>query len=521
MSFKVCIPVAGTGSRLGDLTKFVNKSLVTVAHRPAICHIIEKFPKNIVFVIALGFKGRLVREFLGLAYPERAFEYVTVSPFEGPGSGLGLSLLKCRAYLQQPFIFISCDTLVVESIPEPCLNWIAYAEAENKDSYRTIGINGKSVRSIYEKGERGEAQAHPYIGLAGIYDYERFWEAMSSGGSGAIDEGEVYGLKNLLGQGVEPIGFTWHDIGNLDSLEKARKFYSITNGPNILEKSNEAIWFVNDDVIKYSDDKEFIKKRVDRAQELKEYIPDVTGSSTNMYRYRKVDGRVFSDIVTLPRFKELLIHSCSFWKLKELNNSEKTNFRSLCKAFYKNKTFDRLNLFYKKFSYSDNIQFINGIEYPSLEEILNKVDWDWLSDGLPGRFHGDFHFENILFSGDANKFIFLDWRQDFCGRVDIGDVYYDLAKLMHGLIINHEIIAKDLYWANWDEGHINFDFHRKQILIDCEIYFKEWLKDNGYDQKKVMVLTALIYLNIAALHHSPYNILLYALGKKILHEEHK
>ena len=177
MSFKVCIPVAGTGSRLGDLTKFVNKSLVAVAHRPAICHIIEKFPKNIIFVIALGFKGQLVREFLGLAYPDRTFEYVIVSPFEGPGSGLGLSLLKCRAYLQQPFIFISCDTLVVESIPEPSLNWIAYAEAENKDGYRTIGIKGKSVRSIYEKGDRVEVQAHPYIGLAGIFDYEPFWEA--------------------------------------------------------------------------------------------------------------------------------------------------------------------------------------------------------------------------------------------------------------------------------------------------------------------------------------------------------
>jgi hypothetical protein len=43
--------------------------------------------------------------------------------------------------------------------------------------------------------------------------------------------------------------------------------------------------------------------------------------------------------------------------------------------------------------------------------------------------------------------------------------------------------------------------------------------ENNYDPKKVKVLTALIYLNIAALHHYPYSLLLYGLGKKILKEE--
>jgi len=37
--------------------------------------------------------------------------------------------------------------------------------------------------------------------------------------------------------------------------------------------------------------------------------------------------------------------------------------------------------------------------------------------------------------------------------------------------------------------------------------------------KKVRVLTALIFLNIAALHHYPYSLLLYGLGKKMLHNE--
>jgi hypothetical protein len=46
-----------------------------------------------------------------------------------------------------------------------------------------------------------------------------------------------------------------------------------------------------------------------------------------------------------------------------------------------------------------------------------------------------------------------------------------------------------------------------------------WLEAQGYDLKKVLVLTALIFLNIAALHHFPYSTLLYTLGKSMLKKE--
>jgi hypothetical protein len=46
-----------------------------------------------------------------------------------------------------------------------------------------------------------------------------------------------------------------------------------------------------------------------------------------------------------------------------------------------------------------------------------------------------------------------------------------------------------------------------------------WLGEAGYDKRKVWTLTALIYLNIAALHHHPYSLLLYALGKSMLTQQ--
>jgi hypothetical protein len=57
------------------------------------------------------------------------------------------------------------------------------------------------------------------------------------------------------------------------------------------------------------------------------------------------------------------------------------------------------------------------------------------------------------------------------------------------------------------------------MLVECERRFCQWLAAQGYESKKVWTLTALIYLNIAALHHDPYSLLLYSLGKAMLKKE--
>ncbi len=519
MTYKVCIPTAGTGSRLGSLTRYLNKSLVGIANRPTICHLIEQFPLSVSFVIALGHKGHLVKEFLELVYPERHFDYAQVEPYEGAGSGLGLSLLACKEYLQEPFIFISCDTLVSGDIPPPKENWMGYAEVEDLNQYRTLEIVSNQVVEISEKG-LGKALTHkPYIGLAGVLDYQVFWSKMESGGSQAIETGEVYGLRALLDKKIEAKSFVWHDTGNIHALNRARDFYREINEPNILEKSNEAIWFVGEQVIKFSDDRKFICNRISRAAELEGFVPTITGVGLNMYSYKKVSGKVLSDVVNLPLFENFLDYSSKFWLLTDLDEENRLNFKETCMRFYKDKTYERVDLFYKNFSRKDGREVINGIEMPFLKDLLDAVDWNWLADGLAGKFHGDFHFENILWSEPDKKFTFLDWRQDFGGSLKVGDIYYDLAKLLHGLIVNHEVVANNHYSVDWLDNQILFDIYRKQSLVECERAYVNWLALNNYDIKKVYVLTALIYLNIAALHHHPYSLLLYGLGKSMLNNQ--
>ena len=138
--YKVVIPSAGKGARLKDLSKHINKALVSVNQKPSISYVIEKFPDEIEIVIALGYQGDSVKDFLLIAYPNRKFTFVDIDLYEGKGSGLGYSLLKCQDYLDCPFIFIPNDSIIEEEIPLPETNWMGYSTLHDTTQYRSLNI---------------------------------------------------------------------------------------------------------------------------------------------------------------------------------------------------------------------------------------------------------------------------------------------------------------------------------------------------------------------------------------------
>ncbi|MFQ5513199.1 MAG: phosphotransferase [Myxococcota bacterium] len=517
MSYRVCIPTAGLGSRLGAVAERRNKSLVSVANKPVLAHVVEQFPETARFVIALGFGGELVREFLEIAYPERAFDFVEIDRYEGPGAGLGYTILCCRPLLEEPFVFCSCDTITTDPIPVPDQNWMAYTKVEDLGAYRTLRIRGGRVEEICEKGVTGD-DLRAYIGLAGISDHEAFWKAMEDGRrSGSIEVGESHGMRALLELGVHSFEFRWFDTGNPEALAETRASLSPARGPNLLEKPAESIWFVGGNVIKYAEDTAFIANRVERARLLEGFCPTVEASTRHMYRYRWVEGKVLSELVTLPIFEELLRHSTKFWRSIELDGDGMRRFHEACLAFYRDKTRQRVQLFLDRFGRTDREEQINGIRTPAVRELLQSLDWEWLVDGKPVRFHGDYHFENILL-GDDGRLHFLDWRQEFGGSLSVGDLYYDLAKLKHGLLVSHELVlARQFSVQDGPEG-VRFELLRRQILVECERRLERFLVESGLDAAKVDVLTALVFLNIAALHDHPYCQLLFHLGRSLLFE---
>ena len=120
----VLITTSGIGSRLGNFTKYSNKCLVKVGDIPVITRILNSYPQETNFYITLGHNGDLVKQYLNIAHSNLKFTFILVDKYEGPESSLAYSLLKAKPFLQKPFIYHACDTIVESYVPDLSKNWI-------------------------------------------------------------------------------------------------------------------------------------------------------------------------------------------------------------------------------------------------------------------------------------------------------------------------------------------------------------------------------------------------------------
>ena len=111
--------------------------------------------------------------------------------------------------------------------------------------------------------------------------------------------------------------------------------------------------FANNKTIKFSTDFMFIDDRVSRTEHLDFYIPEIRNSSKNFYTYDFVEGEVFSKKVTGKKFEYLLSWLDEFWKPITIGNEEHELFFDDCLKFYRDKTVNRIELYYRKFYNSD------------------------------------------------------------------------------------------------------------------------------------------------------------------------
>ncbi len=521
MNYKVVIPSAGIGTRISPYTKFFNKALVSIGDKPAIARVIEKFPEEIEIIIILGYKGEMIEDVLSIMFPKRVFNFLWVDKFEGKGSGLGHSLLAAKEELQCPFIFVPNDTVIgqdtIDLDPNIIGNWAAFynntrLNKYNSEHFRCVELNENQTNISYISG-KGTISDNIYCGVAGILDFKKFWDGMNS--KTAISVGEVQGLRNI--KVLKPVQiYEWFDCGTLTYLKETKKKFK-NSTYNILEKESEAIWFIDEIVVKFSVNQKFISDRIKRLKFLpKDLLPKISESGKYCYSYKKIKGQVISKILN-PTIQNKLLDECSnkLWKKKTPVCQEVKN---QCYHFYYTKTFERLAYYLERFKQKDKNRYINGSYVNSVGSLLNRINWSSICDDPNwALFHGDLHNENILFT-PQNNFKLLDWRQNFSGQsLDFGDTYYDLAKFKHGLLVNHDIVDKNLYRVS--KTNINsFQISILQYsnLVECISELDNWIEQNSYNLEKVNVITALIFINICGLHDYPYSKFLYLYGQHLL-----
>ncbi len=526
MNYKVCILAAGKNTKV-SYAKDTNIVLLPIGTKSTLTRIIEKFPKDKEIVVAIGYNGNLVRDFVETAYHDRRITLVEIKDYSAPGSGPGKTLLACKTYLNCPFIFTSADTIVSEEVPEPNKNWIGVSQVSDSTDYCMAEVENDRVVKFYDKVETPVLLKicknyktilnNAFIGMAGIFDYEVFWEALERDQHLIRRELQVSnGLSNLIDRGLDAIPFfNWFDTGNEAGYNFASRFFERNK---IVAKPDEFIYFEGGKVIKYFADPKIVQQRVERAKKLKGIVPDILEIKNNFYSYDFVPGETLAKINDVTLFRQFLkFCEDTIWRKKNLTEEEKIKFKEMCKNFYQEKTLERVAKFFAENEIKDQEEIINGEKVPKTEELLNQIDWDKIHEGVPVTFHGDLQPENIIVC--RSGFQLIDWRHNFAGSTEYGDIYYDFAKLHHALIVTHEVIRNNQFEVKTNKTHVNYDFQLKGNLLEYKDLFEKFVKDKGYDLDRLKILTPLTFLNIAPLHHYPYNIFLYYLGKYNLFKE--
>jgi thiamine kinase-like enzyme len=210
----------------------------------------------------------------------------------------------------------------------------------------------------------------------------------------------------------------------------------------------------------------------------------------------------------------------------ELLNWLETNVWKDCDAnlheasieFYKTKSLGRINKFLEKYPNIKNVTNIDGVNVKDYIYYLNNIDWEYLATVTrPGFLHGDLQFDNIVIS-DSGEFKIIDWRHEFAGIVDYGDIYYDLAKMAGGLIINYANIKNHNFNIEIDNDSVTLSIPNIDHITVYQERLKKYILNNKLDYKKVQQLIPIIFWNMSPLHTAPFDIFLWYLGIKLFAE---
>lgn len=508
----VLILAAGIGSRLKNLTKNINKALLPINNKAIISYIIEKFPREYDFVIALGYKGDSLKEYCMITYPEHKFTFVDIDNIDGINSGPGYSALKCKSYLQRPFYFIVADCIIDSEIPHLDGNWLGVYPTSYPEKYSTVEIDSNdNILNFTNKNPNGYDNA--FIGLASITDFNTFWNELETN----ISNGEIVSaFKNSS----KYINFKikhlkWLDTGNLDDLNRAKEYFG--DNPLSLYKETDEITYKENKFVKFNPNENFIINKSKRANILKDITPLNFLNTKYFISYDWEKGE------TLYHYDNLMYYNKFLSFYENIITKKSKSFTSNSNEyidFYINKTEQRKNKFLEKFGnqYLNQEYIINNIKYKSLKDILDQTNFKSLiDDKIYNLFHGDLQFDNILYNPINDKFTYIDWRESFAGNTEGGDLYYDLAKLYGGCIIPYNKV-KDLSYINLTEGSfvINYSYIVSEPLLQFKSEYVKWILRNGYDLNRIKLITGLIFLNMSPLHDEKFAKLLWAKSIELL-----
>jgi UTP-glucose-1-phosphate uridylyltransferase len=491
---------AGRGSRLGRIGDAIPKCLLPLNGRAVLSHQLELAPHDARKIVVTGYRSAQVREYLYLAHPG---EDVTVIEETNWGRGPGASLLEARTVVgDDDLVFVACDTLWTQDdqLWRDPGSWVATASipaGTPAARWCRIVVDGYAgfeyVAGINDKTPDIHPNSRCWTAFAKVArdDLRRFWSGLVDAPTRAGEIQLSSGLDAII-NGGEPVSvhdIEWLDVGD----ERAFRQAAATLGGYDALKPDQITYVLPRRVVKFHTNRDKVEWRVTRSKLIGDAVPTTTDSfNGTMCAYDYVEGAPVYDEL------EYSVHSAlvplldwwteKFWSTRFTERAP--NFIEASDRFYRDKTFER----------------VSSLD-PALRSIaldaITRVDWDDLVDGVvPGVFHGDFTFANVILQHEPEyRFKAIDWREDYAGVVDWGDLRYDLGKLLAGARFHwHRATHGD--FRRWERGT------EVELVLEREIQRR--FPDVALDD--VRRIAALCLINSSALHAAPMDEILIARG---------
>jgi len=458
--------------------------LQTIQYKALISHVIDSF-KGIdkIVVLAREFPEDL-KIYLNCAYSQ------TCSLYFLP---LHCNLVEEIPSLKnESFYLCSSNLYFNEFIPDEESNWVYFSRQ----------------RHFFLESDKENLQE--FRGVLFVSDPNIFWREVNMFQN--ILEGMTKGFISLK-------KINTYDIDSDAAYQDLKKQIEV----NMFDfsKKRERIFLTEHKVVKWYGDSEIVQKRFSRAKKLKPYVPEITHVQENFYAYNRIPGKTLYHCLGALKEEDLFQWlEERIWRPIPKDSIHFNSFLDAANKFYYKKTKERLRNALKDLNLKDKKRIINQTASPSLEDLLQRIDWTYLTQtSIPCHFHGDLQFDNILLAETGDEpFMLIDWRQDFSG-LSYGDLYYDLAKLNSGLYLNYAKIKESREFdviLNFDQTDVKLYHVTCSRLQEIQEKFQNYCFQNDYHWKKVELLTALIYLNMSPLHCAPLNLFLLMYGQWML-----
>jgi hypothetical protein len=497
------------------VNKSLHKGLLPYNQRPIIYHLVKQIPPEYRLVFLVGHLSTQIRDFVELCFPERQLVFVEVGDYTSTNAGTARSLQEASEILSESFWYTPCDAYFGDEL-------LSLLNESNKDSVffaaSTELVNdpyqfclfehqGGQITNIHFKtSENPQLIANDllvFTGLMFIKNKNEFLGDLRRSGS------NEFVLAIQLGSNVRRVD-SWKDFGSPVEYFKHISEYQAFD----FSKPNEVTYITETKVIKWWEDSSIPIKKLAKPKNKTGAYPSNLKIQGQFLMYDKIDGEVLYSALSPDLFRSFLEWlSGFFWTRSNLNISLSIE------SFYFKKSKQRIEMVRQSLPYPFEETFFDKLGNELLpNRILDDFPWDLLKqDVIVTNIHGDLQFDNILV-GASREFCLIDWRPEFGDEVILGDLYYDLAKLYGGMLIDYSRIKRGEFSFALSDKTYSFAFHSCPNFEEITSIFRTFLEMHSLSWRKTILLTSLIFLNMCPLHERPFSDILFFKSLELMRE---